>query len=215
MTPRTRLALLVAAAGLAGGLGLAFGPHSPAALRDTIAVAGVPVSLVLLAAWLVLVPLLVSGTLLAAATGLLLGPAVGVGVAVAGATLGAGVAFVVARAAAGDAARRLAGRRLRLVEARLVRRPVLGVAVLRVAPGVPAGPLAYVAGLTRVRLVHFLAGMAIGGVPRISVYTALGGSADDPWSPVGIAAMGLFGVLTAGGAIAAWRARRSLGAAAG
>jgi len=211
VSPRARLILLVLAAGSAAVIGLVLGPHSITELRSTVAAAGVSAPVVLLAAWLVLVPLLVSGSLLAAGTGVVLGPAVGLAVALPGATLGAGIAFLAARTAAGDAARRLAGRRLRLVEERLVRRPVLGVALLRVAPGVPAGPLAYAAGLTRVRLRDFLAGMALGGAPRIFVYAALGGTAADPGSPLGLTALGVFALLTIVGLAAGWRARRRFG----
>jgi uncharacterized membrane protein YdjX (TVP38/TMEM64 family) len=96
-----RIILLVLAAGLAGGVWLAFGPHSAGDLRELVGSVGIAAPIVLLALWLMLVPLLVSGTLLAAATGLILGPIAGVAVSVAGATLGAGLAFLFARAGAG------------------------------------------------------------------------------------------------------------------
>ena len=187
---------------------LAVGPRSPDDLRAITDGAGPWVPVVILVAWIALVPLLVSGTVLAAATGLLLGAGVGTGIAVLGATGGAGVAFLVARGGAGDAAQRLAGRRLRSVEQRLTHRPILGIAVLRAAPGMPAGPLAYAAGLSRVRLRHFLTGMALGGAPRIFAYAALGGSLANLNSPLGWAAGAVLAALTMLGVAAAWCTRR-------
>lgn len=202
-----RLLALAAAVPVAALLALLLGPRSPDEIRALAEVAGAGAPFALLAAWLVLVPLLFSGSVLAAASGLVLGTEAGVGVAVVGAMLGAGVSFLVARHVAGDAARRLAGPRARLVEERLVRRPILAVAALRAAPGMPASVLAYAAGLTRVRLRHFLCGMALGGSPRVIAYVALGGSLTDLGSPTATVGLAALAIATIAGGVIAWRSR--------
>jgi uncharacterized membrane protein YdjX (TVP38/TMEM64 family) len=206
---RARLLLLAAAVVLAAVAVYLAGPQ-PADLRDLTQDAGPVAALALLGAWLVLVPALFSGPALAATSGLVLGTGLGAGVAIVGATLGACVSFVLARRVAGDAARRLAGTRIGAVERRLVQRPVLGIAALRVAPGMPAGILAYAAGLTRVRLRHFMAGMAIGGAPRIVAYALLGGSLADFGSSASWIGLSVLATMTVGGAVVAWRSRRAL-----
>ena len=205
-----RLLLLGCTVALAAVVLVLVGPRSPAELRDLVDRAGPAAPLVLLGAWLVLVPALFSGPVLAGASGLILGTLPGAGIALLGATLGAAISFLLARGAGRDVAHRLAGARVAAVERALVRRPVLGVAALRAAPGMPASGLAYAAGLTRLRLRHFTCGMALGGAPRIVAYTMLGGSLTNLASPAGIAALALLAVLTIIGGLMLWRSRRSL-----
>ncbi len=201
--------LLATGVGLVALAVLLVAPRSPDDLRALVAAAGPFAPLALLACWVVLVPALFSGALLAGASGLVLGPAAGVGVALVGATAGACVSFLVARRSRGDATARLARGRVGGIERRLAGRPVLGIAALRAAPGMPAGPLAYAAGLTRVRLRHFACGMALGGAPRILAYVLLGGSLTSLGSPVSLVAIGLLAAMTLGGLTVAWRARRT------
>lgn len=207
---RLRLLLLVCVVALVAALLVLVGPRSPAELRDLVGDAGPAAPLVLLGVWLVLVPALFSGPVLAGASGLILGTLPGAGIALLGATLGAAISFLLARGAGRDVAHRLAGARLAAVDRGLVRRPVLGIAALRAAPGMPAGVLAYAAGLTRVRLRHFTCGMALGGAPRILAYTVLGGSLTNLASPAGIAGLGALAMMTIAGAAVMWRSRRSL-----
>ena len=214
MSVRLRLLVLVCTVALVAVLLVLVGPHSPGELRDLVARAGPAAPVALLVAWLVLVPALFSGPVLAGASGLILGTVPGAGVALLGATLGAAISFLLARGAGRDVAHRLAGARVAAVERALVRRPILGIAALRVAPGMPASGLAYAAGLTRLRLRHFTCGMALGGAPRILAYTMLGGSLTNLASPAAIAALVMLAVLTIAGGVMLWRSRRSLLAAA-
>jgi hypothetical protein len=119
----------------------------------------------------------VSGTLLAAATGLVLGGAAGMPVALLGATLGGTVAFFAARRLGRGPAEALAGPRVTRLRDRVEQRPLLTIVLARLAPGSPATILNYAAGLTRIRYHHFVAGSLIGGGPRVLAYTALGGAA--------------------------------------
>jgi uncharacterized membrane protein YdjX (TVP38/TMEM64 family) len=142
------------------------------------------------------------GPLLAATSGLLFGTALGTPVSITAATLGAIVAFSIARFVAHDAVDALAGRRLRTLQAWIEQRGFWAVLYARIAPGIPYSLLNYVAGLTHVRLAAFASATAIGVAPRAFAYTALGGSLDDLDSPEAIiavatlAAMALFGVVT-------------------
>jgi uncharacterized membrane protein YdjX (TVP38/TMEM64 family) len=204
----TRLAARRRVAALAVGIGSLFvllaltGSLSPERVRsaiDPLGAAAVPAFVVVSA---LLTCALFPGPLLAATSGLLFGTALGTPVSITAATLGAIVAFSIARFVAHDAVDALAGRRLRTLQAWIEQRGFWAVLYARIAPGIPYSLLNYVAGLTHVRLAAFAGATAIGVAPRAFAYTALGGSLDDLDSPEAIiavatlAAMALFGLVT-------------------
>jgi uncharacterized membrane protein YdjX (TVP38/TMEM64 family) len=204
---RRRLALLGLAVAACFGAAAIVLPHDPAALTR---LADLPVPLLAagaIAAWTLLTPVMVSGTLLAAATGLLLGAAAGMPVALAGATLGAAAAFLVSRRLGRGPAEALAGPRARRLRERIERRPVLSIVLARAAPGSPATLLNYAAGLTRIRLRQFVAGTVVGGAPRVLAYTALGGAAAEHALVPALAVGGLIALLGAAGVVLARRRR--------
>ena len=190
--------LLALAIGAAFAAAFFLLPHDPDEVARLAEILPVPLLAgTALLAWTLLTPALVSGTLLSAATGLLLGGTVGMPVALAGAMLGSVVAFLIARHFGRGHADALCGPRLDRLKARLEKRPVLSVALIRIAPGSPASVLNYGAGLTRIRLREFLAGSVLGGAPRILAYTALGGAIAEGmiWPAIaGFAAISLLGV---------------------
>ena len=204
---RRRLLLLALAIAAAFGAAVFFLPHDP----DEVArLASAPAPLLAAAAvgaWALLTPSLVSGTLLAAATGMLLGGPLGMPVALVGATLGSVVAFSIARRLGRGHAEALAGPRLTRLRERVERRPLLTIVLARLAPGSPATVLNYAAGLTRIRLRHFVAGIVIGGAPRVLAYTALGGAAAERALLPAIAAVALLTVLGVAGTVVARRRR--------
>ena len=128
------------------------------------------------------------GPLLAGASGLLSGTALGTPVAIASATLGATLAFCIARFFAHDAVQTLTPERMRPLQDWIERRGFWAVLYARIAPGVPYSLVNYAAGLTRVKLLAFAAATAIGVAPRAFAYTALGGSLDNLASPEAIVA---------------------------
>ena len=128
------------------------------------------------------------GPLLAGASGLLFGTALGTPVAIAAATLGATLAFCIARHFAHDAVHTLTPERVRPLQDWIERRGFWAVLYARIAPGVPYSLVNYAAGLTRVRLLAFAAATALGVAPRAFAYTALGGSLDNLASPEAIVA---------------------------
>jgi uncharacterized membrane protein YdjX (TVP38/TMEM64 family) len=200
-TARRRLLLLVLAVAAVCAAAVALLPHDPAGVARLSALPVPLLAAVAIAAWTVLTPALVSGTLLAAATGMVLGAATGMPVALAGATLGSVVAFSVARRLGRAPAEALAGPRLTRLRERVERRPLLTIALARLAPGSPATVLNYAAGLTRIRPRHFVAGIMIGGAPRVLAYTAFGGAAADHALWPAIAGAGLLGLLGVAGTI--------------
>jgi uncharacterized membrane protein YdjX (TVP38/TMEM64 family) len=128
-------------------------------------------------------------------------------VALLGATLGGAAAFLAARRLGRGPAEALAGPRLKRLQERVERRPLLTIALARIAPGSPATILNYAAGLTRIRLRHFVAGTLIGGAPRVLAYTALGGAAAERALLPAAAAVALLAVLGAAGTVVARRVR--------
>jgi uncharacterized membrane protein YdjX (TVP38/TMEM64 family) len=205
VTPGAARLRLAALAAVVGGLFVVValtGSVSPGRVRDAIDPLGpvaVPGFIVVSA---LLTCALFPGPLLAGASGLLFGTALGTPVSIASATLGAVLAFSIARVLAHDAVDALAGRRLRGVQAWIERRGFWAVLYARIAPGVPYSLLNYVAGVTRVRLLAFAAATAIGVAPRAFAYTALGGSLDDLGSPEALVAIGLLVAMAVGGAVA-------------
>jgi uncharacterized membrane protein YdjX (TVP38/TMEM64 family) len=198
------LALLIASA---FGAAFAFIPHDPAEVARLADQPAPLLAAAAVAAWTLLTPALVSGTLLAAATGLLLGPLAGMPVALVGATLGGIAAFGVARRFGSGPAEALAGERVTRLRERVERRPLLSIVLARAAPGSPATALNYAVGLTRVRLRHFVAGSLIGGAPRVLAYTALGGAAAERALWPAVAAVALLALLGVAGMAIARRRR--------
>jgi phospholipase D1/2 len=210
-----RLVALAAAVGAAFALAFALLPHDADAVE---ALAGAPAPLLAagtLGAWILLTPALVSGTLLAAATGLLLGPALGMPVALLGSTLGGALAFTLARRMGRAPVETLAGARLTRLRERVERRPVLAIVLARAAPGSPSTILNHAAGLTRIRLRHFAVGIAIGGAPRVLAYTALSAAAAELALVPALAAFVLLSALGLVGVLVVRRRRASPAAAAG
>lgn len=151
-------------------------PHSPSGLRELVLSGGPAAPLIALAAWIVLVPVLFPGTVLAAASGLAFGTVGGSLLAVAGAVLGGLCAFAIARTGAGDAFQRAAQRNSRLArtQALLARRGFAAVLAARLMPGVPTSGLHYAAGASPVSARAFVAAIAIGAVLRTVPYAVLG-----------------------------------------
>ena len=141
------------------------------------------------------------GPLLAGASGLLFGTALGTPISIISATLGATLAFSISRWLAHDAVEEMAGPRLQRIRAWIGDRGFLSVLYARLAPGLPYTLVNYAAGLTPIRLWSFVAATAIGCAPRAFAYTALGGSLDDLTQPEAIIAFALLIVMALAGLV--------------
>jgi uncharacterized membrane protein YdjX (TVP38/TMEM64 family) len=166
---------------------------------------GVAGPLVFIAVSASLTVVLFPGPVLAAASGLLFGTALGTPVSIASATLGATMAFCVARWWAHDAVVALAGPRLQALRAWVGRRGFVTVLYARIAPGVPYTLVNYAAGLTPIALRSFVAATALGVAPRAFAYTALGGSLGNLGSPEALVAIGVLVAMALGGLVLARR----------
>ena len=191
----TRRAAALRLAGLAAALAafvLVFalsGSLSASRVRGWMDGFGAAGPLVFIAVSASLTVVLFPGPVLAAASGLLFGTALGTPVSICAATLGATLAFSLSRWWAHDAVVALAGPRLQALRAWVARRGFLTVLYARIAPGVPYTLVNYAAGLTPVALRSFVAATAIGVAPRAFAYTALGGSLGNFRSPEGVVAV--------------------------
>jgi uncharacterized membrane protein YdjX (TVP38/TMEM64 family) len=185
------------------------GRLSSSRVRDWMDGYGVLGPLVFIVVSAALTTALFPGPLLAGASGLLFGTWLGTPVSIASATLGATLAFLIARFVAHDAVETLQGRRLAALRAFVGRKGFLSVLYARIVPGVPYSLVNYAAGLSPVPLRTFAAATALGCAPRAFAYTALGGSLDDLGSPDAIAAYVILVVMALGGAVFARRDLRA------
>jgi uncharacterized membrane protein YdjX (TVP38/TMEM64 family) len=198
-------------AGLAGALAVCVvalalsGSVSSDGVRDHLDGLGVagPVVFVLVSSLLTVA--LFPGPLLAGASGLLFGTALGTPISVTAATLGASLAFSISRWWAHDAVAALAGPRLERVQHVLAGRPFLTVLYARIAPGMPYNLVNYAAGMTHIPLRTFALATAIGVAPRAFAYTALGGSLHDLGSPEAVVAFAVLVLMAVGGLVLARR----------
>jgi uncharacterized membrane protein YdjX (TVP38/TMEM64 family) len=199
--PRLRLLTLALLLGSAFAVVAVSGSLSADAVRDRVDSLGAAGPLLFIPISACLTVALFPGPLLAGASGLLFGTALGTPVSIVSATLGATLAFALARWWAHDAVQELAGPRLSALRAWVGRRGFLNVLYARIAPGVPYSLVNYAAGLTPILLRSFVAATAIGVTPRAFAYTALGGSLGDLGSPEAIVAVVVLVVMAAAGAV--------------
>jgi uncharacterized membrane protein YdjX (TVP38/TMEM64 family)/rhodanese-related sulfurtransferase len=146
----------------------------PTAISAAVAGLGAwaPVAFIILSA--VATVLLIPGTLMGLAGGALFGPWWGTLANLTGATLGATIAFLLARHLVSDWARQKAGARVE----RLIRR-VEGegwrfVALVRLVPLFPFNVLNYALGLTRIPLTQYVVASLICMLPGTLAFTWLG-----------------------------------------
>ena len=200
-----RLAALPVLVATAFALVVARSDLSSDQVRDWVDGWGAAAPLVFIAISATLTTMLFPGPLLAGASGLLFGTALGTPVAIVAATLGATIAFSLSRWVAHDAVERRAGPRLQRLRAWLGRRDFLSVLYARIAPGMPYTLVNYAAGLAPIRLRAFVAATAIGASPRAFAYTARGGSLDDLTQPEAIIAFAVLAVMAVAGLVLARR----------
>ncbi|MEO7059177.1 MAG: TVP38/TMEM64 family protein [Lapillicoccus sp.] len=140
------------------------------------------------------------------AAGALFGLAEGLVVVVAGACLGAVLAFWLARGLGRDGLHRLTGFRGDRLDAELTRHGFLTLLVARLVPVVPFTAVNYLAGVTVLRLRVFLAATVLGILPSTAAYVTLGAYGSEPGSwPFWVALASLAVLSLAGGLVGLWR----------
>lgn len=170
--PRVVLGLLVAAA----AVWFAFNRDrlDPALIESTIRDLGLWAPLGHIVLFALGTILFVPGAIFGLVGGALFGPLWGTVLNLAGATLGATAAFVVARYVAADWVRRKAGGRLDRLIAGVEAEGWRFVAFVRLVPLFPFNLTNYALGLTRISLQHYVLASLVGMVPGTVAYTWLG-----------------------------------------
>ena len=164
----------------------------------------------------------VPGPILAAGSGVLFGPVLGLFVTL-GATVGTAIiAGLIGRRAGRNSARELLGtERADRLDRFIERRGLWAVVGQKFIPGVSDALASYAFGAFGVPLWQIAAGAFIGSVPRAFVYTALGASIGNLSSPLAYVAIAIWCVTAVAGAFAThqgyrrWRRGRSERAADG
>jgi uncharacterized membrane protein YdjX (TVP38/TMEM64 family)/rhodanese-related sulfurtransferase len=192
--PRLLLGLVI----LGGALWLALNRDQldPAAIEGAIRGLGLWGPVVHVVLFALGTVLFVPGALFGLAGGLLFGPIWGTILNLAGATLGATAAFLVARYVAADWVRQKAGARLERLIKGVEEEGWRFVAFMRLVPLIPFNLLNYALGLTRIPLVAYALASLLCMVPGTLAYTWLGyagreaAAGNDPairWGLMGLA----------------------------
>lgn len=189
--PRIRLVMLALALASLFVVLAVSGNLSPEKVEDWVDGFGTLAPLVFIVTGATLTCLMFPGPILAGASGLLFGTALGTPVAICSATLGASMAATIGRFVAGDAVQELGGPRIRALAEWVGRRGFVSVVYARIAPAMPYNLVNYACGLTTIPIVLIAAGTAVGTAPRTFAYVALGGSFGDFSSPEAILAFGI------------------------
>ncbi|MCV7209939.1 TVP38/TMEM64 family protein [Mycolicibacterium canariasense] len=179
-------------------------------IRAVVTAAGPAAPLAYIVVSAALGALFVPGPILAAGSGLLFGPALGLGVTL-GSTVGTAViASQIGRRAGRDSARALLGadradRLDRLIE----RRGLWAVVGQRFIPGTPDAMAAYAFGAFGMPLWQMALGALIGSTPRAFVYTSLGAALGEKSAALAFAAAAVWCVTAIVGTFAAHRGYRA------
>lgn len=179
-------------------------------MHAAVEAVGPAAPLVVLGLYLAAALLLVPRPLLNAATGALLGPAVGFAVASVGAVVGALVQFWVARVMLRGAVHAWVPPAVRArLDRAVARHGLFAVVYLRLMPIAPFSAINHGLGATAMSVRHFAVGTAVGCMPYTAALVVLGGSAADPLSPEFLAAGAATALLVAAGHTAVVLMRRA------
>lgn len=175
--PRRWLLALIVLLVVAGGAALAWlfdGVESTGALQARIAGLGIWAPIAFIALYAVATVAMIPGGVFDLAGGVLFGPILGSVINLAGGTLGAALAFLVARYLAGDWVERRAGRRVQKVMQSVDREGWRFVAFVRLVPIFPYNVVNYLLGLTRIPFHQYILSTVVFMAPSTVAYTWIG-----------------------------------------
>ncbi|MEV1054683.1 TVP38/TMEM64 family protein [Streptomyces sp. NPDC049887] len=211
LSPRSRLALLVAVLAAAASAVVAYEPQHLLVAGWPPRVGGATAVALFAAAYGLCTAAFVPRPLLNLAAGALFGSQAGLAAAIAGTVLGAGIAFTLGRFLGQEALRPLLrGRWLKAADGQLSRHGFRSMLALRLFPGIPFAAANYCAAVSRMGYLPFLLATGLGSVPNTAAYVIAGSTAASPTSPVFLAATGFIAVSALAGATVAWRKRHRL-----
>jgi uncharacterized membrane protein YdjX (TVP38/TMEM64 family)/rhodanese-related sulfurtransferase len=174
---RQRILRLTLIAVLAIGITLAIDyrdQFDPTALEQWLQQFGLGAPLLFMFIYILATVFFFPGSLLTLAGGALFGPLWGTLYNLTAATIGAGLAFLVARYIASDWVSQKSGGRLKQIMAGVDSEGWRFVAFVRLVPLFPFNLLNYALGLTRIRFTHYLIASYICMLPGALAYTYLG-----------------------------------------
>ncbi|MDH6221361.1 TVP38/TMEM64 family protein [Streptomyces pseudovenezuelae] len=210
-SPWSRFSLLVTLLAAAGASVLLFEPQKLLADGWPPHVGGLTAALVFTAAYALVTVAFVPRPLLNLAAGAVFGSAVGLGTALVGTVLGAGLAFGLGRILGQDALRPLLrGRLLKAADGQLSRHGMRSMLAARLFPGLPFWGVNYAAAVSRMGWTSFLVATALGSIPNTAAYVVAGARASAPTSPIFLIALASIALPTVAGAVMAWRKRHHL-----
>ncbi|GAB2731114.1 TVP38/TMEM64 family protein [Streptomyces bullii] len=211
LSPWSRLSLLVALLLAAAFTMLLFEPQKLLVDGWPPQLGGAAAALVFAVAYGVCTVAFVPRPLLNLAAGALFGSQLGLGAALAGTVLGAGIAFCLGRALGQEALRPLLrGRWLKAADGQLSRHGFRSMLAVRLFPGVPFWAANYCAAVSRMGLLPFLLATALGSIPNTAAYVVAGARASTPTSPAFLIALACIALPALGGVVVAWRKRHHL-----
>ncbi|MFG2030137.1 TVP38/TMEM64 family protein [Streptomyces sp. NPDC048825] len=208
LSPWSRLALLVTLLMAAAATVLLFQPQKLLADGWPPQLNGAAAAVVFAVAYGLCTVAFVPRPLLNLAAGALFGSQLGLGAALTGTVLGAGIAFGLGRILGQDALRPLLrGRWLKLADGQLSRHGFRSMMAARLFPGVPFWAANYCASFSRMGYLPFLLATALGSIPNTAAYVVAGARASTPTSPAFLIAMACIALPALVGAAIAWRKR--------
>ncbi|MFF0200114.1 TVP38/TMEM64 family protein [Streptomyces sp. NPDC005017] len=211
LSPWSRFSLLVALLAGAATTVLVFEPQRLLADGWPPHLGGAAAALVFAVAYGLCTVAFVPRPLLNLAAGALFGSQLGLGAAVAGTVLGAGLSFGLGRILGQDALRPLLrGRLLTAADGQLSRHGFRSMLAVRLFPGVPFQAANYCAAISRMGWLPFLLATALGAIPNTAAYVVAGARASTPTSPAFLIAMACIALPALAGAVVAWRKRHHL-----
>jgi uncharacterized membrane protein YdjX (TVP38/TMEM64 family) len=211
LSPWSRLSLLVVLLAAAASSVLLFEPQRLLADGWPPQLSGAATTVAFAVAYGLCTVAFVPRPLLNLAAGALFGSQLGLGTALVGTVLGAGVAFGLGRVLGQDALRPLLRARwLKAADGQLSRHGFRSMMAARLFPGVPFWAANYCAAVSRMGWLPFLLATALGSVPNTAAYAVAGARASSPTSPAFLIAMGFIAVPALVGAVVAWRKRHHL-----
>lgn len=148
------------------------------------------------------------------AAGALFGSQLGLGAALAGTAVGAGISFGLGRLLGQDALRPLIKHSLLTrADRQMSEHGFRTMLIMRLLPGIPFAGSNFTAAVSRMRWPAFLTATVLGSVPNTGAYVIAGGNASTPTSPAFLVAFAFIALSGAGAVVLAWVKRRKLRAA--
>ncbi|ALG07356.1 TVP38/TMEM64 family protein [Kibdelosporangium phytohabitans] len=198
--PRVRTALAVGLLAVLIAAAFVLPVPGPGDVRAWALGAGAAAPLLMFVTYVVATIVPIPRTVFSLASGLLLGPLLGVLVAMSATALSSILGFALARwAGRGLVARHLDKAVVRTVDEKLTGGGWLAVASLRMIPLVPFTPMNYCCGVSSVRLLPFLAGTVLGSLPGTTAAVLIGDTLTGFGNPAGLIVSGAGALIGAAG----------------